>query len=211
MSSPSLLPCCLYHVAVGRCHPLSHSSISQLYLHPVSTLQAVARSGGGCWYVGVQGRGRLPHCWQRRMLVAALVVVLACRLVFPRSGMWVPCCSRPLLWPKCLSSAPAWGGCGWCLQCAPTIHKQPLVGMVWVLLHPLLLLSCLWVCCQCDVAGIEGSGVHLAGTSLHRPPIPSLGSFHEFVIIPLFTLRAGARSSGAGVGIAVGHRVCFLG
>jgi hypothetical protein len=49
----------------------------------------------------------------------------------------------------------------------PAIHEQPLVGVVRVLLR------CL--CCQCDVAGIEGSGVHLAGTPLHGPSQPLPG------------------------------------
>ena len=39
-----------------------------------------------------------------------------------------------------------------------------------------------WMCCQCDAVGVEGSGTHLAGTPLHRPPAPPWCRFHEFVI-----------------------------
>lgn len=173
------------------------------------------RAGGGCRIVGS------VVCWRRGCL--SLLVVL----FFPRSGVGVgsavliggcpvvrgPRCGQSARHPPTGSCSSAWGRvpCRLCQRGVgvygvrsvhPAIHEQPLMGVVRVLLR------CL--CCQCDVAGIEGSGVHLAGTPLHRPPSPSLVSF-EFVIIPLFTLRAGAHSSGAGVGIAVGHGACFSG
>jgi hypothetical protein len=194
---------------VGRCRPPSHSSVSQLYLHPVSTLRAVARSGGGCWLMlGCRAGGGClivgsVVCWRWRWWSYWLVVLSSPVLV----------CGCPVVQgPHCGQSPchPRQRGVGVDGVCS--VHPRSTSSRSWAWCGCFCALCCcLWVCCQCDVAGIEGSGVHLAGTSLHGPPIPSLGSFREFVIIPLFTLRAGARSSGAGVGIAVGHRACFLG
>jgi hypothetical protein len=73
------------------------------------------------------------------------------------------------------------------------------------------------VCCQCDVAGVEGSGTHLSGTPLHRPPAPPWCCFREFIIYPVIhsasrgsQQRCRGGDSGWAWGMLLGVIVLFL-
>ena len=155
-SSPSLLPRCLYHVAVGRCCPPSHSSVSQLYLHPVSTLRAVARSGGGCWLMlGCRAGGGClivgsVVCWRWRwwsywlVVLSSPVLVCGCPVVQgPHCGQ-SPCHPRQRgvgvdgvcsVHPRSTSSRSwAWCGC-FCALCCCRRACGCVVGVTWQVLR----------------------------------------------------------------------------
>lgn len=195
----------------GGTVPCPHPSISQLYLHPVSTLRAVAHSsGGGCWLT-------LGSAWPGAVAasLAALALVLACRLVFLRSGVGV-------------GSAVLAGGCPVARgpRCGQSGHHSVArrrrggcrvvrVGVVWVRTA-----FAVYTCDPRAAARGRGAGAFAPSVVAVVPlcvprftglPSPPWCRFREFIIIPLSTLRAGARSSGARVGIAVGRGACFLG
>jgi hypothetical protein len=68
-------------------------------------------------------------------------------------------------------------------------HPQSLSSCSWAWYGCFCTICCchcaLLVCYQCDVVGFEGSGTHLSGTPLHRPPAPPWCCICEFVIYPV--------------------------